>query len=50
MANPVFKELTISVIVNSVVLRTLKDGELAATMAAIYALGKPVVLVRSSNY
>ena len=45
MANPVFKELTISVIVNSVVLRTLKDGELAATMAAIYALGKPVVLV-----
>lgn len=45
MANPVFKELNISVIVNSVVLRTLKDSELAATMAAIYALGKPVVLV-----
>ena len=44
MANPVFKELTTSVIVNSVVLRTLKDDELAATMAAIYALGKPVVL------
>lgn len=44
MANPVFKELNISVVVNAVALRTLKDAELATTMAAIYQSGKPVVL------
>lgn len=45
MLNKVFKELTNAVIVNSVSLRSLKDAELANTMATIYSLNKPVKVI-----